>query len=224
MESGKLTFGELSNYVEAIGHKICLYDADTNESRVFERTETFPDSYKDKYVINIKLSDKDPDKDPVIAFDESSIDIYLSSSPKESVENKVPDYNARELKFCELKNYLDSSVRLILWEPIINKESNGAYKIFGSKAVAPDTYNEKYVIYFRKYFETFNLADVPEKIARKKETNKDVSEEELLKGPAFADCIEVMLSDYPIDEHIKIDEELRLKEEAELAKKRKENR
>lgn len=220
MESGKAKLSEFKNYLARVFYKICLYDVDTNECRVYGGLEVHgfyefrnENPYDDKYVINIKLGDRNPHQDEDEALADTSVDIYLSDSPKESVENKMPDYNSGEMKFGELRNYFDSSVRLAMWVSTTGKEDDETYELFGSKDAVSDAYNEKYIIGFSYHWETFRLADVPERIAEKKETIKDKSEEELLKGPCFADCIEVLMSDCPRDEFFKKDNETEESEE-----------
>ena len=221
MESGKAKLSEFKNYIGRVFEKICLYDVDTNECRVYGGREVHDfyefhneNPYDDKFVINIKLGDRNPHQDEDEALADTSVDVYLSDNPKESVENKMPDYNSGEMKFGELRNYFDSSVRLAMWVSTTGKEDDETYERFGSKDAVPDTYNEKYIIGFSYHWKSFKLADVPERIAEKKESHKDESEEELLKIPVLADCIEVLMSDYPREEEFRKEKEAREAEEA----------
>ena len=207
MESGKLTFGELRNYLGTFGFRRRLFDVDTNECRVFEETAMIPETYNDKYVINIKLSEKPLNRISWNDVRNSSADIYLSEYPKETVENNMPDYDSGEITFGELMNYFDSSVRLFLELIPSDRVEDRESAPIGSKDILHDIFNDLYVIVFSKGMEGFHKADVPEVCAEGYEENDEVLDNIFYGDTVVADCMYVLLSDCPKAEYYKKMEE-----------------
>ena len=207
MESGKLSFGELRKYLGTLGFRRRLFDVDTNECRVFEETARIPETYNDKYVINIKLSEKPLNRISMNDIMNSSADIYLSDCPKETVENKMPDYDSGEITYGELMNYFDSSVRIFLRLIPSDRVEDRESAPIGSKDILSDMFNDLYVIGFMKSTEVFAKTDVPEVCAKGYEENDDVLDQIIFGDTVAADCMDVLLSDCPKAEyHKKLEE------------------